>query len=197
MAGYLANHYFSPRSFVTTDHARESFWIPVQTYRCRRWRPANFRGRSVSSALPCISFRIRAKGAAGTFQRGKFPNQISSRKHASLQLNCRSSTHTTAENPQHTASLDELAEPNYYSKCAETSSTRLFASHFPDKSESADLEELMQIHGRACLIPAPASKLQVFQIIQQIVLHAVRRMTARFEEGAWVGSGRAVCVGRY
>jgi len=36
-------------------------------YRCRRWRPAHSRGHSVSSALPCISFRIRAKGVAGTF----------------------------------------------------------------------------------------------------------------------------------
>jgi hypothetical protein len=33
-----------------------------------------------------------------------------------------------AENPQRTASLDELAEPNYYSKRFETSSTHVFAS---------------------------------------------------------------------
>jgi hypothetical protein len=36
--------------------------------------------------------------------------------------------HTSAENPQQTASLDELAEPNYYSKCFQTSSTYVFAS---------------------------------------------------------------------
>ena len=60
----------------------------------------------------------------------KVSGQCSTRKRASLQLNCRSSTHTAVENPQHTASLDELAEPDYYNNCAETSSTRLFASHF-------------------------------------------------------------------
>ena len=74
----------------------ERFWIPVQTLCCRRWRPAQLRGHSVSSALPCISFRIRAKGAAGTFQRGKFPNPTSIRKRISLKLKCRSA-HTTAK----------------------------------------------------------------------------------------------------
>src|ERR1700716_711416 len=35
--------------------------------------PGQTRGRSVSSALPCISFHNRAEGTAGTFQRGKLP----------------------------------------------------------------------------------------------------------------------------
>src|ERR1700704_1977231 len=35
--------------------------------------PGQTRGRSVSSALPCISFHNRAEGTAGTLQRGKFP----------------------------------------------------------------------------------------------------------------------------
>jgi hypothetical protein len=39
--------------------------------RCRRWHPAKLRGRSVSSAFPCISFHKRAEGTAGVFQRGK------------------------------------------------------------------------------------------------------------------------------
>jgi len=54
------------------------------------------------------------------------------------QLQVRYTQHR-AENPQHTASLDVLAEPNYYSKCLQTSSTRVFASHQAAawKSESA------------------------------------------------------------
>jgi hypothetical protein len=39
--------------------------------------------------------------------------------------------HTAAhQNSQHTASLDVLAEPNYYSNLLQTSSTRVFASHY-------------------------------------------------------------------
>jgi hypothetical protein len=71
----LASHYFS--SLIAQPLARapdERFWIPFKDLRCRRWRPAKPRGHSVSSTLPCISFRIRAKGTAGTFQRGMFPN---------------------------------------------------------------------------------------------------------------------------
>jgi len=37
---------------------------------------------------------------------------------------------TTPQEYRSTASLDVLAEPNYYSKCLQTSSTHVFASHF-------------------------------------------------------------------
>ena len=40
------------------------------------------------------------------------------------------------ENRQRTASLDELAEPNHYSKRRETSSTRVFASHISGSGSS-------------------------------------------------------------
>jgi len=40
------------------------------------------------------------------------------------------------ENRQRTASLDELAEPHYYSKRRETSSTRVFASHISGSGSS-------------------------------------------------------------
>jgi hypothetical protein len=48
----------------------------------------------------------------------------------SLSLHCKPAVHTTAHlDRQHTTSLDVLAEPNYYSKSLQTSSTRVFASH--------------------------------------------------------------------
>jgi hypothetical protein len=59
------DHYFSPRKPMP-----ERFWIPIQTFAADGGTRPYFRGRSVSSALLCMSFRIRAKGAAGTFQRG-------------------------------------------------------------------------------------------------------------------------------
>jgi hypothetical protein len=94
-------------------------------FRCRRWHPANFRGRSVSSALPCISFHNRAEGTAGTFQRGKFPDSHCIRKRISRKLNCEVCAH---KKRQRTASQGYLAEPIYYSKRIGTSSTRVFAS---------------------------------------------------------------------
>src|ERR1700690_698271 len=74
----MAGSCFSGQPLLLTAQVRfgklapERFWIPLD-FRCRRWRPAEPRGHSVSSALPCISFHKRAEGTAGTFQRGKFP----------------------------------------------------------------------------------------------------------------------------
>ena len=84
MAGLAPSHYFSSAQRLIQTKL-ERFWIPIQTNLCcRRWRPAKIRGHSVSSALPCISFRNRAKGTAGTFQRGMFPNLNFIRKRISL-----------------------------------------------------------------------------------------------------------------
>jgi len=47
------------------------------------------------------------------------------------QLPVRAHNHT--RNEQHTASLDELAEPNYYNKSIQTSSTDDFASHHRER----------------------------------------------------------------
>jgi hypothetical protein len=78
-----------------------------------------------------MSFRDRAKGSAGTFQRGKFPNPHRNSE-TPFNNSAASPLHTTAKKPQRTASLDVLAEPNYYSKRLETSSTRVFASHLSE-----------------------------------------------------------------
>jgi len=55
----------------------ERFWIPAQTFAADGGTRPKLRGCSVSSALSCISSHIRAEGTAGTFQRGKLPNQHS------------------------------------------------------------------------------------------------------------------------
>jgi|HubBroStandDraft_6_1064221.scaffolds.fasta_scaffold11575_3 hypothetical protein len=121
----ITSHRATPLVQANAGEILDSF----SDFRCRRWHPANFRGRSVSSALPCMSFHERVEGAAGTFQRGKVSVLITAvRKRlskASLQLRYTQSRKTS----QRTASLDVLAEPNYYSKCIETSSTHVFASH--------------------------------------------------------------------
>jgi len=124
-----SGHYFSLRSLLTHKPAPERdsgfpFRLSLPTV-----APGPFAGalRFVSLALHILPHKGE-RHRRNVLAR-KVSDQFSTRKRASLQLNCRSSTHTAAENPQHTASLDELAEPDYYNNCAETSSTRLFASH--------------------------------------------------------------------
>jgi hypothetical protein len=78
--------------------------------------------------LSCISFHNRAEGTAGAFQRGKFPNLIFYPE-TRFSIAQPQALPKSQQNSQHTASLDVLAEPNYYSKCVQTSSTRVFASH--------------------------------------------------------------------
>jgi hypothetical protein len=122
--------------------------------RCRRWHPAKLRGRSVSSAFPCISFHNRAEGTAGVFQRGKVPGltrtSCSLRKRISQKLIRTSRT----QKRQRTASLGDLAEPIYYSKHIGTSSTRVFASQKRSTRSGTILEpetdEGMEFAGGAC-----------------------------------------------
>jgi hypothetical protein len=103
--------------------------------------------------------RDRAKGSAGTFQRGKFPARLVllHRKRISQKL-YRRFPHNSARNQRHTASLDELAELNNYSKRKEISSTHLFASHELTWNDPAGPQ---LDHGvRASLLnPSPASTL--------------------------------------
>jgi hypothetical protein len=124
--------------------------------------------------LPCISLRKRAKGTAGTFQRGKLSESVYHPEtyFSSQQLHCELSAQTTAKkNSQRTASLDELAEPNNYSKRMQTSSTRVFASQemwvdrirFEEERTGIAVVSFL----RRLLNPSPDSKLQVFQSIER------------------------------
>jgi hypothetical protein len=99
---HKANHYFSPRNFVS-KLTPERFWNPNQTFAADGGTRPKLRGRSVSTALPCIFFRIRTKDAAGTFQRGMLPDTTRIRKLVSLKLSCESphiraaKTHSTQQ----------------------------------------------------------------------------------------------------
>src|ERR1700730_10408001 len=82
--------------------------------------------------------------------------------------------HTAAQKTQHTASLDELAEPNYYSNYLQTSSTGDFASHLNgwlcDGIGNKIPSSITALAAKSCgrlLIPPSASKLQVFQFIRE------------------------------
>ena len=55
--------------------------------------PGQTRGRSVSSALPCISFQHWEEGTAGTFQRGKSPDHHSSGNALKLSASFRCAPH--------------------------------------------------------------------------------------------------------
>jgi len=55
-------------------------------------------------------FHIRMEDAAGAFQRGKSPNLLLLETHS--QKLTAILAHTATKNSRHTASLDELAEPN-------------------------------------------------------------------------------------
>jgi hypothetical protein len=85
----ITSHRATPLVQANAGEILDSF----SDFRCRRWHPANFRGRSVSSALPCMSFHERVEGAAGTFQRGKVSVSILQSGNAFQKLRCNSATH--------------------------------------------------------------------------------------------------------
>ena len=136
---------------------------------------------------------------------GRHRRNVSARKLSEPELH--SETHFSKAQPrlfahyrknsQHTTSLNVLAEPNYYSKCVRTSSTRIFASHYdgnwnarrnhacvsragafprevlPKERSGFQLRtpaSLMPARRLNLLIPPPASTLQVFQFIRRFVL---------------------------
>ena len=86
----ITSHRATPLVQANAGEILDSF----SDFRCRRWHPANFRGRSVSSALPCMSFHERVEGAAGTFQRGKVSVSILQSGNAFQKLRCNSATHS-------------------------------------------------------------------------------------------------------
>jgi hypothetical protein len=149
--------------------------------------PGQIRGRSVSSALPCISFRNRAEGTAGTFQRGKFPglhlNPETRFSKAQLQV----ATHTNAQkthsaqqawmnsrNPLTITSVRKHRQPvilHPTKRAGRTSFNRepsvpLRARKF---SLCSDVDcGLTPAKRRDLLNPFSASTLQVFQLIEPL-----------------------------
>src|SRR6516164_4512578 len=98
------------QSHTRTD---ERFWIPVKTYAADGGARPNCGGTPFRQPCPAYPF-ARAKGAAGAFQRGMFPNLTSIRKpyfSKARPLRFCSLTHARKKS-RHTTSLDELAEPN-------------------------------------------------------------------------------------
>jgi hypothetical protein len=69
------------------------------------------------------------EGSAETVSARKISEVHLFRKSISQKLHWKILAYTIAKILQRTTSLDVLAEPKYYSKCMQTSSTRVFASH--------------------------------------------------------------------
>jgi hypothetical protein len=149
-------HYFSPaHSLIQTT--LERFWIPIQTnFCCRRWRPAKIRGHSVSSALPCISFHNRAEGTAGTFQRGKFPNQLHPETHfstAPLQVLCthrHRNTHSTQQAWMYSRNQTTIASPCKHRQLVFLHPTETYEDRCPVGRNSTGWKA-----GRSCAGTAP------------------------------------------
>jgi hypothetical protein len=144
-----ASHSFSP-----AHKCRRDSGILFKTCADRRWRPAKLRGRSVSSALPCISFRRQppqltqlhrkpergAKGTAGTFQRGNLRTALHPETRfskASLRKSSRTQpqkTHSVQQawmnsrNPFTIASARKHRQPVFLHPTVETGSGHSFAA---------------------------------------------------------------------
>jgi hypothetical protein len=145
---FNSDHYFSPRTPMP-----ERFWIPIQTFAADGGTRPNFRGRSVSSALLCISFRIRAGGAAETFQRGSLRTTTQIRKHVFQKAPSASApnrAHTTQQ-----AWMNSRNPPN-------------IATAFTHRQLVILHHSLTAGHWRALRGRIVSSTLQVFQIILSV-----------------------------
>src|SRR5215469_3041251 len=135
----------------------ERFWIPL-----RLTLPTVAPGQT-PGALRFVSLALHILSHKGERRR----RYISARK--VFEPFSSETYFTTAQLPaylaaQHIASLDELAEPNYYNNCCTHRQPgflhpTLRTGSFPQNS------------GWSCLILVPASKLQVFQFISTGTLH--------------------------
>jgi len=82
--------------------APERFWIPFKTFAADGGARPNSGGTPFRQPCPAYPPH-KGEGAAGTFQRGKFPNSTSTRKRISLQLHC----HFPRTPPQKTSSTQQ------------------------------------------------------------------------------------------
>ena len=166
---YLAKHgptITSHRTSPLPQTAPERFWIPL------RLSPPTVAPGQTPGALRFVSLAPHILPQKGERHR----RNVSARKVSEPALHPETyfstaplqALHNYARILQHTASLDVLAEPNYYSKLLQTSSTRVFASHLTGGLKYARIAECWRqgytsVH--RLLIRPPASTLQVFQFI--------------------------------
>src|SRR5579862_2001792 len=138
-----------------TSLVPERFWIPGQTFAADGGARPNCGGTPFRQPCPAYPSTIGRKAPQERFSEESFRTRTSS-GNVFLNSSAVSPLHAPPQkNSQHTASLDVLAEPNYYSKCARTSSTRVFAS------QSADDRNSLRscLIARRLLIPLLTSKL--------------------------------------
>jgi hypothetical protein len=156
--------------------------------RWRRWHPANSGGAPFRQPCPACPSTKGWKAPQARFSEESFRTRTAIRKR---KLHCKSAANTpTQKNSQRTASLDELAEPIYYSKRLETSSTRVFASQPMDRRRRP-------FPSQPLLIPPPPFTLQVFHFmigrLRVLSERAGFGLTLKIRDskrGAWLGCAR-------
>ena len=139
------------RCAASHTRADERFWIPFKTYAEDGGARPNSGGTPFRQPCPAYPSTIGRKAPQERFSEESFRTCTSS-GNAFLYSFTVSFLPTRQQNSQHTASLDVLAEPNYYNKCRRTSSTRVFASH-----ETDDWKQLANVSHRAALADSASS----------------------------------------
>ena len=150
-------------AYRAASHKRadERFWIPFKTFAADGGARPNSGGTPFRQPCPAYPF-ARAKGAAGTFQRGMFPSFTSTRKPVSLKLHRYSLLlHTRPQKSRGT--LQAWINSRNQTTIASRSKHRQLVLLHPT-SENRDLFET-GLWMRRLLIPCPASTLQVFRFI--------------------------------
>jgi len=139
-----------PRSVLFRQRWRDPGFLFRLTFAADGGARPKSGGTPFRQPCPAYPSTIGRKAPQEHFSEESFRTFTSIRKRTFQPLHCKHSAITTPQKySQHTASLDVLAEPNYYSKCARTSSTRVFASHSPtDMSGDYDRDERIIHSGR-------------------------------------------------
>jgi hypothetical protein len=119
---------------------------------------------------PCPAYpsTIGRKAPQERFSEESFRNLTPSRNVFLYRSTASSPQQPAQKYSQHTASLDVLAEPNYYSKLMRTSSTRVFASHCKAElandfdGHSSALEERSETIGELSVPPLADSSSSLY-----------------------------------
>jgi len=139
---------------ITSYRAKPArFWIQIQTYAADGGARPNSGGTPFRQPCPACSSLSGGKTPQARFSEESLrPTQPPETHSQKLTADF---PHTIAKNSRHTASLDELAEPNYYNN--PFTHRQLLFPH------PSDLRSELQNSPRRLPIPTSTSKLQVFQ----------------------------------